>query len=253
MKRFSIDGFDLYQADVFDFLAMLQQQGVQADAVICDPPYSSGGAFAATRAQLPSKKYITSGQEKTYPEFEGDSMDQRAWTNWCRTWMVEAKQIIKPGGYMMAFTDWRQLPAMTDAIQQAGFVWRGVISWDKTESARAPHKGYFKHQAEYVVWASNGPCPAATHDGPYPGVVRVPVKPKEKRHMTAKPVPLMEQLCRAVAPAGLIVDPFSGSGSTGIAAMRMGRHFIGGEKSAEYFDIARAWAQEELSAAGQAA
>jgi hypothetical protein len=52
----------------------------------------------------------------------------------------------------MCFTDWRQLPMLTDVLQAGGFVWRGVMPWDKTESSRAPHTGYFRHQCEYVVW-----------------------------------------------------------------------------------------------------
>lgn len=252
LKRFSVDGFDLYRADVFDFLALLQRQGVQADAVICDPPYSSGGVHVGDRTRPPSIKYVQTRQKKQYPEFGGDAMDQRAWASWCRAWMAESRKVLRPGGYMMVFIDWRQLPLLTDVIQQAGFVWRGIAVWDKGDGARAPHKGYFRHQAEYIVWASNGPCPIAAHDGPYPGVIRATISPAQKRHMTGKPVPLMEQLCRAVAPAGLIVDPFAGSGSTGIAALRMGRHFIGGEKSSEYFEIAQAWALEEMAAVAKA-
>lgn len=60
-------------------------------------------------------------------------------------------------------------------------------------------------------------------------------------HPTVKPVDLMRYLCRLVAPAGaVILDPFMGSGSTGIAAVREGMGFIGCEQSADYFEIAHA-------------
>ena len=58
-------------------------------------------------------------------------------------------------------------------------------------------------------------------------------------HPTVKPVDLMAWLCRlTTAPMGLVLDPFTGSGSTGIAAVRHGFRFIGVEQSEDYFDIA---------------
>lgn len=56
--------------------------------------------------------------------------------------------------------------------------------------------------------------------------------------MTGKPVALMGELVKCVPPGGVILDPFMGSGSTGVAALQLGYRFIGIEKSAHYFDIA---------------
>jgi DNA modification methylase len=61
------------------------------------------------------------------------------------------------------------------------------------------------------------------------------------KHPTVKPVAVMAYLCRLVTPPdGLVLDPFMGSGTTGVAALREGFRFIGIEKEAEYFDIAKA-------------
>lgn len=88
-------------------------------------------------------------------------------------WLQEARRILRPGARVMVFTDWRQLPLTTDALQCAGFLWRGVIAWDKGGAARAPHTGYFRHQCEYIVWGSLGPLDrAAGQGGPFPGCVR---------------------------------------------------------------------------------
>lgn len=57
-------------------------------------------------------------------------------------------------GISAAFIDWRNLPAMTDAIQMAGWVWRGVIVWDKGVSRNIP--GRFRNDCEYIVWGTNG-------------------------------------------------------------------------------------------------
>ena len=94
-------------------------------------------------------------------DFGGDNRDQRSWLAWCAMWLDMCRVTLCEGAYAMVFTDWRQLPALTDAFQAGGLVWRGLIPWDKTEASRAPHKGYFRHQAEYVVWGSNGPLAIA--------------------------------------------------------------------------------------------
>lgn len=65
--------------------------------------------------------------------------------------------------------------------------------------------------------------------------------PKANHHPTVKPIKLMEYLCRLITPpGGTILDPFMGSGSTGIAAKNLGFHFIGIERELEYFEVAKA-------------
>lgn len=219
------------------------------DALITDPPYCSGGRTAAERQKPPSTKYVQRGTHAAHNvDFEGDTMDARSWTHWCAHWLALSRVLVKPGGYAMVFTDWRQLPALTDAIQMAGWQWRGIIAWDKGPGARGPHKGYFRHQCEYLVWASNGPLPAATHGGPWPGCYKVPVIHQAKLHMTGKPVDLMRDLVSVVPPHGHVLDPFMGSASTGVAALEAGRSFTGIEVTEHYFNVSTNRLQTALEA-----
>jgi site-specific DNA-methyltransferase (adenine-specific) len=221
-------------------LAMLRSMADDSvDAVITDPPYSSGGFTRDDKSRAPGEKYQQTGLEAKYPTFGGDNRDQRSYLAWCAIWMTECVRVLKPGGYFMAFTDWRQLPVMTDAVQAGGVVWRGVVAWDKGRGARAPHKEYFKHQCEYVVWGTKGAAVMLKHDGPFDGCISVPVRQADKFHMTGKPVELMRALVRPVVPGGLVLDPFAGSGSTGVAALLEGRRFLGIEREADYVRIAR--------------
>jgi site-specific DNA-methyltransferase (adenine-specific) len=217
------------------------------DAVITDPPYSSGGFTRADKANTPSKKYQQCGVARVYPEFSGDNLDQRSYTAWSTLWISECVRVLKPGGYFMVFTDWRQLPAMTDAVQAGGVFWRGVIAWNKGRGSRAPHKGYFRHQCEYIVWGTKGQAVKLTHDGPFDGCISVSVRQADKFHLTGKPTALMRELARPVPPGGIILDPFAGSGTTGVGALQEGRRFIGIEREAAYIDIAR----ERLESAGE--
>ncbi|KFB90926.1 DNA methylase, partial [Trabulsiella guamensis ATCC 49490] len=134
-------------------------------------------------------------------------------------------------------SDWRQLPVMTDVLQAGGVLWRGIVVWDKTASARAPHTGYFRHQAEYVVWGSNGVLEKVP-GGPFPGVITERVKPAEKLHMTGKPVRVMDELVRPLADNARVLDPFMGSGTTALPVLARGGSFTGIELKNEYFDIA---------------
>lgn len=208
------------------------------DALITDPPYSSGGMTRSDRTQAPDNKYCQNGETLGRATFTGDNRDGRAWHYWMSLVLSECQRIVKPGGYVLTFTDWRMLPTITDAIQSGGFVWRGIIAWDKGRGARAPHTGYFKHQCEYIAWGSNGTLAKSTHGGPFDGCIRETVKQSDKHHMTGKPTDLMRQLVQCVPPGGVVLDPFMGSGTTGVACMMEGREFIGIEKEPAYHAIA---------------
>ncbi|MCU0842802.1 MAG: site-specific DNA-methyltransferase [Thiobacillaceae bacterium] len=195
------------------------------DAVMTDPPYCSGGAYRGDRLMSCAAKYQQHGQVNGRNEFRHDAKDQRAFTSWCAEWV--GRLPIPDGGYFLSFIDWRNLPALTDAVQWAGLIWRGVCPWDKGLGSRAPHKGYARHQAEYVVWATRGECRIATHGGPHPGVYRHTVKQSDKFHMAGKPSALMAELCQWVPNGATILDPFMGSGTTGVACLQTGRRFVG--------------------------
>lgn len=220
-------------------LAILREMpDASVDAVISDPPYSSGGATRGDRIRKPSKKYVQSSTKTTRPEFHGDARDQRAFLMWCSLWLSECLRVSKPGAPICVFSDWRQLPTVTDAIQSGGWVWRGVAPWDKGPGAR-PRVGAFRAQSEFVIWGSNGPLPARAEVGALPGVFRHVVKPRDKLHMTGKPLALMADVVRICPPEGVVLDPFAGSGTTLVAALNSGRSAIGIELSPEYSEIAR--------------
>ena len=86
------------------------------DAVITDPPYCSGGTTAAERARDPGAKYCQGGNTCGRPSFGGDTRDQRSFAYWCTLWLSLSRAACRESAYCLVFIDWRQLPAMTDAI-----------------------------------------------------------------------------------------------------------------------------------------
>jgi len=219
--------------------ALREMPDASVDAVICDPPYSSGGFSLSAKSQPPEQKYQTTGTLRQYPSFGGDSRDQRSYLAWCSLWIEQCHRLLKNGGYFLSFTDWRQLPVGTDAVQSGGILWRGLIVWNKGAGARAPHKGYFKHQCEYIIWGSKGHIESGHPAGSFDGCYTYPVLQADKHHITGKPTALMRELVRCAPVGGLILDPFAGSGTTGVAALLEGKRFIGIEREAAYAAIAR--------------
>ena len=244
----------IYNLDAFKLISGLADDSI--DALITDPPYSSGGALTAQRKKAPEQKYQQSGQEKKYPTFSGDVRDQRSYEKWLTYWLSDAWPKLKEGGIIGLFTDWRQYPVTAEAIQIAGYQWLGVVTWDKTEAAR-PQLDRFRNQAEYclmarklifkpvdtppqyLLWACKGCLPKERGVGVLPGVYRHYLNPNEKQHMTAKPVELMRQIVKITTPGGVILDPFAGSGSTLVAAALEGYQYIGGDIMPHNVEIAQ--------------
>lgn len=229
--------WSLTQTDALSFL--VKQSPDSFDAVITDPPYSSGGAMRSDRNKSTSSKYTMGGKLQHYADFAGDNRDQRSYLMWCTLWLGECLRVTKSGGVLLVFTDWRQLATTVDAIQAGGWIFRGVVPWDKTESCR-PDKGRFRNQCEYVVWASKGPLPKPTADAPcLPGVFRHRVRRSDKHHIAGKPTALMGDLMGIVPQGGVVFDPFCGSGTTGVAAIQNGLSFVGCEAVPAIAEIAQ--------------
>lgn len=222
-----INNYEIINGDTLTVIESLPSQ--HYDALITDPPYSSG----ATNSNRGSKKYFNS---KNALDIQNDDMDQRSWTNWCTEWLAKARRVLKVGAPIIIFTDWRQLPCVTDAMQWANFIWRGIIAWDKVRSR--PQKGRFYNQCEYCVWGSLGPM-----DGNsicLPGAYKIAsVVPQKRVHLMEKPLDLMRSLVKITKSGGNILDPFCGSGTTLAAALLEGYNATGIEANPNMVENAK--------------
>jgi len=224
---YSGHGITLYCGDALELLPQLPAR--QFDAIVADPPYSSGGAFRGDRMSSTTAKYVRSDSKrsKSVVGFTGDNRDQRSFLAWSTLWLNAARRTAKDGAALCLFTDWRQLPTTTDAVQCGGYVWRGIAVWRKV--GPRPTMGRFAAGAEYIVWGSKGLMPTKRGVGVLPGVfehasVRGAVA---RSHTTPKPVPLLRDLVAICPAGGDVLDPFAGTGSTLIAAMATGRTAVG--------------------------
>ena len=168
------------------------------------------------------------------------SMWQPATGQWRQTWVDDS-------GSYLAFTGGLDAPSV--------FVFRGIVPWCKTNPRRA--MGRLWQEAEFVAWGSKGAMSMDRDASSGPGrLVGDPLpsfwlegSPREREHMTEKPPGVMADLDRQCVRGGVILDPFAGSGATGVSATPEGRRFIGIETSLAYYEIAcRRLAETEAGA-----
>ena len=231
-ERISGNNWTILHGDVMHIVPRMTR--AIFDAVITDPPYASGGASQTAKNRSTTEKYSSLRGGKALPDFDSDQMDQRSWTRWTCEWLQMVRAACKPGAPICLFIDWRQLPSMTDALQWAGWIWRGIAVWDKPSSR--PQRGRFRQQAEFIVWGSNCKMPLERNVGCLPGVFRQ-ANPANRIHVTEKPLQLMRDVVQICTPGGRILDPFAGSGTTVLAAVQEGYEAVGIELTDAYFQL----------------
>lgn len=229
-----------------DCLEILPTLG-PVEAVVTDPPYCSGAATEAGRGSATHQglrsETMRSGR---FSWFDADNMTTAGLCELLRAMCVRAP--IPDTGSILAFCDWRMVTMLGPAMESAGLRLRNLIVWDKGHFGTGSG---FRPQHELILHLTKrSPKFYSASVGNVIGEKRVGRSDRE--HPTQKPAELMAELIKVVAPQdGLVCDPFMGSGSTAIGAIKAGRRFVGMERSEKYFDIAcervrRATAQPDM-------
>ena len=153
-------------------------------------------------------------------------------------------------GWVLAFCQAEGVSAWRAALESGGSKWRRAQIWVKPDSSPQftgdrPGAGY-----ELIASAWAGVGRSSWNGGGSRGVYThcVGSNGRANPHPTTKPLPLMLELVELFTdPGDIVLDPFCGSGTTGVACIRLGRRFIGIEKDAKYATVA----QERLAAESQ--
>lgn len=194
-----------------------------ADLVVTDPPYllTSGGATQGHMAGKFGGQYENDGRlvtcDITWPEVMG---------------VVAAT--LREGGDAYVMADDKNITMAANAADAAGLKHHRHLVWHKTGGT--PNRWYMK-SAEFALYLYAG-APRTVNDC---GMGQVFVCPPgtDTGHPTEKPIRLMQQwIEQSTSPGDLVIDPFMGSGTTGVAALRAGRRFIGIEIELKWFAVA---------------
>lgn len=209
----------LYCGDSMDVMPTLDEGSVSA--IVADPPYMIGMASIGD----PKLKC------GTWADIENAALFFAAW-------MQQAKRVGNEAAYIATFCNWRSVPTMTRGIMLAGLDAVSCIVWDKCWiGPGSPRAVRPRHEMIMLACGKE----AKILDRAQPDIIAEKWQAgnmKTTPHPAEKPVALMEKIISIVSPAGTVLDPFMGSGTTGVAAIQLGRKFIGIEREPEYFDIA---------------
>ncbi|HET8732686.1 MAG TPA: site-specific DNA-methyltransferase [Anaeromyxobacteraceae bacterium] len=252
-------GWALLQGDCVEALEQLPPASV--DVAFADPPYmlSNGGTTCQSgrRASVNKGGWDASG---------GIAQDHAFQTRW----LCAVRRVLKPSGTIWVSGTQHVIFSIGFAMQELGFHLLNTVTWYKPNASPNLACRFFTHSTEILLWASPSRSKPLAHrfnyramktanggkqmrdlweiaerpepEGeqvvwsvPTPGV-------REKvhgRHPTQKPLALLQRVLAASAvPGDLVLDPFSGSGTTGVAALQAGCRFLGMERDPSYVDLA---------------
>jgi len=231
------------------------------DLIFADPPYhlSNGG----TTCRSGRRASVDKGAWDQSAGVAEDHAFQTRWLQACR-------RVLKPSGTIWVSGTQHVIFSVGYAMQELGFHLLNTVTWYKPNAAPNLACRFFTHSTEILLWASPLRTRPLAHrfnyrdmraanggkqmrdlweisERPEPGgnqvVWALPAPgPREKtfgRHPTQKPLALLERVLAASSrPGDLILDPFCGSGTTGLAAIQSGCRFLGIELDAEYVQLA---------------
>ena len=162
------------------------------------------------------------------------------------TWIDKVPRIVKKGASIIIFNGWRNLNGIAERLEKNGFVVKDIIRWEKTNPMPRNRDRRYIVDYEFAIWAVEKHNKwifnrqSSTYDR---SEIKMPIASRAEKkfgaHPTQKPVKLMEELVmRHSNNNAIVLDPFMGSGSTGVAAINTNRDFIGIELDQTYFKIA---------------
>jgi DNA modification methylase len=199
----------LYLGDCREILPTMPK----VDAVVTDPPY--GGVNRESGGLRNLDKGVADIQDFNVREL--------------------ANLFADLGLSVYIWCGWGQLSDFQATLVERGMSTRVAI-WEKTNPSPMNGEYIWLSSLELCVFGKSAGAPFLERCAS--PVWRVPVE-RDQVHPTQKPVTLMMRQIAASAPEnGTVCDPFMGSGTTGVAAMSLGRNFIGIEREPKYFDIA---------------
>ncbi len=170
-----------------------------------------------------------------------------------RTWIKECYRILKDNGTIWISGTLHNIYSIGMALEEEGFKIINNITWQKTNPPPNLACKTFTHSTETILWARKD-FKDVKYTFNYDLMKQLNgnkqmkdvwttslTKPSEKkcgRHPTQKPLEILEKIILATTDKNdIILDPFSGSGTTGIAAYKLGRNYIGIEKEKQYLDL----------------
>lgn len=215
------EGVTLHLGDCRDILGDIPP----ADALLTDPPYKvTSGGFGSLEGGF-------SGWIKDSYDNKGSIVAcDIGWADWLKPAFLS----LAPQAHAYIFSNDRNLPVAWREAENAGFEFHRLLTWDKKTAL--PNRWYIQN-CEFVLFMRKGKAFQINECGTM--ALQSIFQRDQSAHPTEKPVSLCETYIEnSTRLGGLVLDPFCGSGTTGVAAVNRGRRFVGIEIEQRWFDIA---------------
>lgn len=231
----------LYKENCFDVLPKITENSI--DMIFADPPYflSNGGftCHAGKKVSVNKGKWdVSKGLEENY------IFTQR--------WLRECQRVLAPNGTIWVSGTAHIIYTVGSAMQSLGYKILNDIAWFKVNPPPNLSCRYFTHSTETILWAAKNKD--SRHYFNYDLMKKInnnkqmlslwsikapgPLEKIYGKHPTQKPLELLNRIVLAsTRHSDIVLDPFSGSGTTGLAASSEGRQFIGIELEEEYLKV----------------
>lgn len=225
---------EIFNADAYEKVNELIAAGVKVDHIITDPPYN-----ISKDNNFGTMKNPRAGVD--FGNWDRGKFDLYAW-------VPEYAKLLNKNGSMIIFCSYRFISFIIDALEseEAGMVVKDILVWQKSNPMPRNINRRYVQDMEFAIWAVKKSAKWIFNkpdDKPYLRAMFTTslVSGSEKLgHPTQKSLKLMEDIVSIHTNENeLILDPFMGSGSTGEAALRCGRRFMGIEFEKEYFEMAK--------------
>lgn len=211
------------------YIKKLQEHNIIFDAIITDPPYNIS-------------------KDNNFNTLNRQGIDFGEWDknfDICE-WINLINPIIKKGGSVIIFSAWREMGNIATTLEENGFVVKTLIKWEKKNPMPRNSTRLYMSDTEYAIWAVKKGAKWTfnkPNNVPYlrPLYTSGVVCGKERvGHPTQKSLKIMREIIEThTNPGDLILDPFSGSFTTMIAALQTNRLFVGTELDVKLMDVAK--------------
>ena len=237
----TFEDFTIFHGDCMERLTEIEDNSI--DAIFADPPYflSNGGISVHSGKQVCVDKgeWDKGGTPEYVYEFN-------------RKWLSLCHSKLKDNGTIWISGTHHNIHVVMRCLQELGYKVLNTITWQKTDPPPNLSCKYFNFSTELIIWARKHE--KKSHKFNYEtmkqlnggtqmtDVWRIPAvsrwEKEQGKHPTQKPLRLLYRIILASTNAGdTILDPFSGSGTTGIAANLLGRKYIGIEQDSSFVDL----------------
>lgn len=220
-----INDCSIFQGDCVTLMNQIitENPEFKVDAIITDPPYNIS-------------------RNHNFGNMGRSGLDFGQWDHNADiiSWLDPATQLLKDGGNIIIFNDWKNMGLLAGELEARGYIIKDMIRWVKSNPMPRNRDRRFVSDCEYAVWATKGKGWIFnrlndTYDRPE---IIAPIQ-ANAQHPTQKPVSVMAQICHWMTNRGdIVLDPYMGSGSTGVAARQLYRRFVGLELDQGYWQVA---------------